>query len=59
MELTRKFAFVRVRVAIARPLRIEYAGAVYHIMARGNRGQVIFRDDEDRQRFLLTLGEAC
>ena len=44
---------------MARPLRIEYAGAVYHVMARGNQGHAIFRDDEDRQRFLETLGEAC
>src|SRR5271168_3635592 len=44
---------------MARPLRIEYAGAVYHVMARGNQGQAIFRDDQDRQRFLETLGEAC
>jgi len=28
-------------------------------MARGNQGQVIFRDDEDRQRFLAALGDAC
>ena len=44
---------------MARPLRIEYAGAVYHVMARGNQGRSIFRDDQDRQRFLETLGEAC
>ncbi len=44
---------------MARPLRIEYPGAMYHIMARGNRGQAIFRDDQDRQCFLATLAEAC
>ncbi len=44
---------------MARPLRIEYAGAVYHVMARGNQGQAIFCDDKDRQRFLETLGQAC
>jgi REP element-mobilizing transposase RayT len=44
---------------MARPLRIEYAGAVYHVMARGNQGQPIFRDDRDRRRFLETVGEAC
>jgi REP element-mobilizing transposase RayT len=44
---------------MARPLRIEYAGAVYHVMARGNQGQPIFRDDQDRRRFLETLEEAC
>ena len=44
---------------MARPLRIEYVGAVYHVMARGNQGLPIFRDDQDRQRFLETVGEAC
>jgi putative transposase len=44
---------------VARPLRIEYPGAFYYIMARGNQGQPIFRDDRDRQRFIATLGEAC
>ena len=39
--------------------RIEYAGALYHIMARGDRRENIVRDDEDRQRFISTLGEAC
>ena len=42
-----------------RPLRIEYPGAAYHVVARGNRGRPIFKDDKDRQRFLETLGEAC
>ena len=44
---------------MARPLRIEYPGAAYHVMARGNHGQAIFRDDADRLRFLETLAEAC
>jgi putative transposase len=44
---------------MARPLRIEYPGAVYHVMARGNQGRPIFAGDQDRQRFLETLGEAC
>ena len=44
---------------MARPLRIQYPGAVYHVMARGNHGQEIFADDADRKRFLETLGEAC
>jgi len=42
-----------------RKLRIEYPGAVYHVMNRGDRREDIFRDDEDRLRFLSTLGEAC
>ena len=44
---------------MARPLRIEYPGATYHVMARGNQGRAIYRDDRDRLRFLETLGEAC
>ena len=39
--------------------RIEFAGALYHAMSRGNRGEAIFRDDRDRVRFLEALGEAC
>ena len=35
---------------MARPLRIEYAGAIYHVMSRGNARQAIFRDDADRQK---------
>ena len=44
---------------MARPLRIQYPGAVYHVMARGSHGQPVFNDDLDRQRFLETLGESC
>ena len=44
---------------MVRPLRLEYAGAAYHVMARGNQGRAIYRDDRDRLRFLETLGEAC
>ena len=40
---------------MAGPLRIEYPGAFYHVMARGNRGRKIFADDADRRRFLDTL----
>jgi hypothetical protein len=34
---------------MARKLRIEYAGAVYHAVARGNQGGLIFRDNPDRR----------
>ena len=44
---------------MARKPRVEYPGAVYHVMNRGDRREVIFQDDEDRERFLTTLGEAC
>ena len=42
-----------------RPLRIEYPGALYHVMSRGDQREAIFWDDEDRYQFLSTLGEAC
>jgi REP element-mobilizing transposase RayT len=42
-----------------RPLRIEYEGAIYHLMNRGDRREPIFRDDADRKRFLETLAETC
>ena len=40
---------------MARPLRIEYDGAIYHITSRGNARKPIFKDDEDRILFLDTL----
>ena len=40
---------------MARPLRIEFPGALYHVTARGNARQDIFLDDEDRRRFLGVL----
>ena len=43
----------------ARKLRVEYPGAIYHVMNRGNRREPIFKDDQDRRRFLSTLAEAC
>lgn len=42
---------------MARPLRLEFAGALYHLTARGNRQESIFLDDRDRQRFLDLLGK--
>src|SRR5438552_8907586 len=44
---------------MARGIRIEYPGAFYHVMARGNRRERIFREDADRGFFCQTLGEAC
>ena len=44
---------------MARPLHVQYPGAVYHVVARGNHGQPIFADNPDRKRFLETLEEAC
>lgn len=42
-----------------RRLRIEYPGAIYHVINRGDRKEDIFKDDGDREQFLSTLGEAC
>jgi putative transposase len=42
---------------MARPLRIEFDGALYHITSRGNAHEKIFLDDEDRSVFLSALGE--
>jgi REP element-mobilizing transposase RayT len=42
-----------------RQLRLQYPGAIYHVMNRGDRREVIFEDNQDRQRFLRTLGETC
>ena len=40
---------------MARPIRIEYPGAVYHVTSRGNAGNKIFSDDQDREIFLPIL----
>jgi len=43
---------------MARPLRIEYDGAVYHIISKGNRGDYIFAEDKDKEVFLDILGRS-
>jgi len=43
---------------MARPLRIEYPGAYYHITARGNESKAIFRDVSDRKKFLVILSSS-
>ena len=42
---------------MARPLRVEYEGAVYHVTSRGNAREDIFLDNRDRSRFLEMLGD--
>ena len=42
-----------------RQIRREFAGAIYHVMNRGDRGEDIFRSDGDRRMFLSTMTEAC
>ena len=44
---------------MARKLRLQYDGAIYHLMSRGDRREPIFLDDADRESFLETLGQAC
>ncbi len=40
---------------MARPLRLQFPGGVYHVTARGNDRQAIFEDDADCSRFLIVL----
>jgi REP element-mobilizing transposase RayT len=44
---------------MARPLRLEYAGALYHVTARGDRREAIYLEDADRETFLEVLSEVC
>ncbi len=44
---------------MARSIRIEFEGAHYHVMARGNCRNPIVRDDKDREMFVRTLAQAC
>jgi putative transposase len=44
---------------MARPLRIEFAGALYHVTSRGNERRPIFRGDRDRRTFLTLLEQAA
>ena len=39
-----------------RPLRLEFAGALYHVTARGDQREPIFEDDDDRRSFVEILG---
>ena len=45
--------------AMPRQLRMEYEGAIYHVLSRGDRSKAIYLDDVDRQDFLKTLAETC
>ncbi len=42
---------------MSRPIRIEFSGALYHVTARGDRRELIFEDDVDREGFLELLGQ--
>ena len=42
---------------MARPVRLEFGGALYHVTARGDRREAIYEDDVDREQFLEVLGQ--
>jgi hypothetical protein len=44
---------------MSRPLRLEFAGALYHVTSRGDRWEAIYEDDEDRRRFVELLGQVA
>ncbi len=44
---------------MSRPLRIEFAGALYHVTSRGDGQEDIYLDDSDRELFLEVLQEVC
>ena len=44
---------------MARKLRVHYPGAIYHVMNRGDQREAVFRDGDDRQKFLFELGKDC
>jgi REP element-mobilizing transposase RayT len=41
---------------MSRPLRLDHAGALWHVTSRGNERREVFRDDEDRREFLRLVG---
>jgi len=44
---------------MARPLRLEFPGALYHVTARGNHQEDIYEEDGDRLEFLSVFQEVC
>ena len=44
---------------MARPLRLEFAGALYHVTSRGNRQEVIYELNADRESFLTIMSDVC
>lgn len=44
---------------MARPLRLEFAGALYHVTSRGDRREDIYLDNNDREEWLEILGSVC
>jgi REP element-mobilizing transposase RayT len=44
---------------MTRPLRLEFAGALYHVTSRGDHGEALYRDDKDRKAWLEILQRVC
>ena len=44
---------------MSRPLRLEFANALYHVTSRGDRREDIYHDDADRQAWLTVLAQVC
>jgi len=44
---------------MTRPLRVEYAGAFYHVLNRGNAGEKVLSQDRDKEKFLCYMGDAA
>ncbi len=40
---------------MARKIRIEFSGALYHVLTRGNKKQVIFKDNQDYNVYIIRL----
>ena len=49
---------MKVRTGMTKPRRIQFRGATYHVMSRGNRKARIFEDDRDRREFLEILADS-
>ena len=52
-------AFVLSLCPVSRKLRIQYPGAIYHLMSRGDHREPVFDDEQDREGFLATLQDCC
>ena len=44
---------------MVRPIRIQFKGATYHVFSKGNRGDIIFQDNHDKDTFLRWLGKGA
>ena len=44
---------------MTRPLRLEFAGALYHVTSKGDRREDIYLDDGDGEEWLQVLGHVC